>query len=44
MPRRLRMIDGGRMIEEHGESPYRSSATDPAAPDPVSPPDAGAAP
>ena len=44
MPRRLRMIDGGRMIEEHGDSPYRSPVSDPAAPDPVSPPDAGAAP
>ena len=44
LPRRLRMIDGGRLIEE-AASPYRS-ATPPAvaAPDPVSPPDAGAAP
>src|SRR5689334_18584982 len=25
MPRRLRMIDGGRLIPEHGESPFRVS-------------------
>jgi lipoprotein-releasing system ATP-binding protein len=47
MPRRLRMIDGGRLIEEQGGSPYRSTA-DAAAPEPVSPPvsphDAGAVP
>ncbi|HEU4728937.1 MAG TPA: ABC transporter ATP-binding protein [Kofleriaceae bacterium] len=45
LPRRLRMIDGGRLIEEEGAPPYRSG-THPAvgAPDPVSPPDAGAAP
>jgi lipoprotein-releasing system ATP-binding protein len=46
MPRRLRMIDGGRLIDEHGESPYRAAASDSAAPDLASesrPPDAGAA-
>jgi lipoprotein-releasing system ATP-binding protein len=44
MPRRLRMVDGGHLIEERGDSPYRSPASEPAAPDPVSPPDAGAVP
>ncbi|HEX7836405.1 MAG TPA: ABC transporter ATP-binding protein [Kofleriaceae bacterium] len=47
MPRRLRMIDGGRLVEEHRESPYRAAASDGAAPDLASesrPPDAGAAP
>jgi lipoprotein-releasing system ATP-binding protein len=43
MPRRLRMIDGGRLIEEQGGSPYRSAA-DAATSEPVSPPDAGAVP
>src|SRR5262245_48151561 len=42
MPRRLRMIDGGRLIEEHGDAPYRAAA-DSAAVD-VPPPDAGAVP
>jgi lipoprotein-releasing system ATP-binding protein len=44
MPRRLHMVDGGRLIEEHGESPYRAVAPDAAASDPVPPSDAGAAP
>jgi lipoprotein-releasing system ATP-binding protein len=45
LPRRLRMIDGGRLIEEAGSQPYRSGThAVAAAPDPVSPPDAGAAP
>jgi lipoprotein-releasing system ATP-binding protein len=45
LPRRLRMIDGGRLLEEGGGSPYRSEThAAVAAPDPVSPPDAGAAP
>jgi lipoprotein-releasing system ATP-binding protein len=47
MPRRLRMVDGGRLIEEHGALPYRTPGTPgtPAAPpDPVPPPDAGAVP
>jgi lipoprotein-releasing system ATP-binding protein len=46
MPRRLRMIDGGRLIPE-GPAPSASvSGTHSAiaAPDPTSPPDAGAAP
>jgi len=43
MPRRLRMIDGGRLIPD-GISSSSSSGTHAAvAPDPVSPPDAGAA-
>src|SRR5262245_54794831 len=42
MPRRLRMVDGGRLIEDPGESPYRAAA-DSAAVD-VPPPDAGAVP
>jgi lipoprotein-releasing system ATP-binding protein len=49
MPRRLRMIDGGRLIEEGGP-PYRSGAVPnaeaadaPEASDVASPPDAGAA-
>jgi lipoprotein-releasing system ATP-binding protein len=41
MPRRLRMIDGGRLIPE-GPSPSGTHVAV-AAPDPVSPPDAGAA-
>jgi len=45
MPRRLRMVDGGRLIEERPGLPYRTSAAEPAAPpDPVPPPDAGAVP
>jgi lipoprotein-releasing system ATP-binding protein len=49
MPRRLRMIDGGRLIEEPSDVPHRPSAPNvsdvkDAAPDTVSPPDAGAAP
>jgi lipoprotein-releasing system ATP-binding protein len=44
LPRRLRMIDGGRLIEEQGRTPYRSGTHAVAAPEPVSPPDAGAAP
>jgi lipoprotein-releasing system ATP-binding protein len=44
MPRRLRMVDGGRLIEEHGGPPYRTPGPEPAAPDPVPPPDAGAVP
>ncbi len=50
MPRRLRMVDGGRLIEEHGALPYRGSgapgapASEPATPDPIPPPDAGAVP
>jgi lipoprotein-releasing system ATP-binding protein len=44
LPRRLRMIDGGRLIEEDAP-PYRSAThATAAAPDPASPPDAGAAP
>ncbi|HEX8107465.1 MAG TPA: ABC transporter ATP-binding protein [Kofleriaceae bacterium] len=46
MPRRLRMVDGGRLIEEHGDLPYRAPgapASEPA-PDPIPPPDAGAVP
>jgi len=44
MPRRLRMIDGGRLLPEGhpGASPSGTHAV--AAPDPVPPPDAGAAP
>jgi len=46
MPKRLRMIDGGRLIPE-GSSPATGAAPSPsgthvAVPDPVSPPDAGA--
>ena len=41
MPRRLRMVDGGRLVEEYNESTHRPAAPDGAAPDPVSP--AGAA-
>jgi lipoprotein-releasing system ATP-binding protein len=44
MPRRLRMVDGGRLIEEHAGPPYRTPAREPALPDPVPPPDAGAVP
>jgi lipoprotein-releasing system ATP-binding protein len=44
LPRRLRMIDGGRLIEEQGSTPYRSGTRAVAAPDPISPPDSGAAP
>jgi lipoprotein-releasing system ATP-binding protein len=44
LPRRLRMIDGGRLIEEDAP-PYRSGThAAVAASDPVSPPDAGAVP
>ena len=45
MPKRLRMIDGGRLIPEGSSSAASSSGTHVAvaAPDPVSPPDAGAA-
>jgi hypothetical protein len=43
MPRRLRMLDGGRLIEEDAPQLYRSG-THVAAPDPVPPTDAGAAP
>ena len=42
LPRRLRMIDGGRLIEDDVPPPYRPG-THVAAPDPVPPPDAGAA-
>ena len=42
LPRRLRMIDGGRLIEDDGVPHYRSGSHV-AAPDPVPPPDAGAA-
>jgi len=42
LPRRLRMIDGGRLIEDDVAAPYRPG-THVAAPDPVPPPDAGAA-
>ena len=44
MPRRMRMVDGGRLVEEYNESTHRPAAPDGAAPDPVPPPDAGAAP
>jgi lipoprotein-releasing system ATP-binding protein len=44
MPRRLRMLDGGRLVEEHGSPLYRVPASEPAVPDPVPPPDAGAVP
>jgi lipoprotein-releasing system ATP-binding protein len=44
LPRRLRMIDGGRLIEEQGSTPYRSGTHAVAAADPISPPDSGAAP
>jgi len=45
MPRRLRMIDGGRLIEEGPGSPSASSPGGHAVvPDPVPSPDAGAAP
>ena len=44
MPRRMRMVDRGRLVEEHNESRHRTAAPDGAAPDPVPPPDAGAAP
>ncbi|HEY6174502.1 MAG TPA: ABC transporter ATP-binding protein, partial [Kofleriaceae bacterium] len=43
MPRRLRMIDGGRLIEEGPGSPSTSSPGHAVATDPP-PPDAGAAP
>jgi lipoprotein-releasing system ATP-binding protein len=43
MPRRLRMIDGGRLMPEGFPSPSGTHVAV-AAPDPVSPPDAGAAP
>jgi lipoprotein-releasing system ATP-binding protein len=43
MPRRLRMIDGGRLIEEDVLPPYRSATHAAPSPDPVPPPDAGAA-
>ena len=44
MPKRLRMIDGGRLIPEGAVStPPSPSGTHVAVPDPVSPPDAGAA-
>jgi lipoprotein-releasing system ATP-binding protein len=46
MPRRLRMVDGGQLIDEHQSGPpYRPGApgSDPA-PDPVSSSDAGATP
>jgi lipoprotein-releasing system ATP-binding protein len=52
MPRRLRMVDGGRLIDEQGGLAHRPSAPElvsdavvdpaPGAPDPVSSPDAGA--
>ena len=48
MPRRLRMVDGGRLIDEHSGPPYRSGpGSDPesdAAPEPVSSSDPGATP
>jgi lipoprotein-releasing system ATP-binding protein len=44
MPRKLRMVDGGRMIEERSGPLYRVPASEPAVPDPVPPPDAGAVP
>jgi lipoprotein-releasing system ATP-binding protein len=43
LPRRLRMIDGGRLFEEHAPAPYRAG-THVATPDSVPSPDAGAAP
>jgi lipoprotein-releasing system ATP-binding protein len=43
MPRRLRMVDGGRLIEERSGPLYRTPASEPAL-DPVPPPDAGAVP
>jgi lipoprotein-releasing system ATP-binding protein len=43
MPRRLRMVDGGRLVEERGGSVYRTAAAEPAL-DPVPPTDAGAVP
>jgi lipoprotein-releasing system ATP-binding protein len=43
MPRRLRMVDGGRLVEERGGSVYRTPAAEPAL-DPVPPTDAGAVP
>ena len=42
LQRRLRMIDGGRLIEDDVPPPYRPGAHV-AAPEPVPPPDAGAA-
>jgi lipoprotein-releasing system ATP-binding protein len=48
LPRRLRMIDGGRLIEEQGSMRHGSGKHGAAAPDPGAvpsgPPDAGAAP
>jgi lipoprotein-releasing system ATP-binding protein len=48
LPRRLRMIDGGRLIEEDTPPPYRSgthaTAVAGAGPEPVAIPDAGAVP
>jgi lipoprotein-releasing system ATP-binding protein len=43
MPRRLRMVDGGRLVEERGGSVYRTAAPEPAL-DPIPPTDAGAVP
>jgi len=43
MPRRLRMIDGGRLIEEHADSRHRSAPSDAPA-EAASSPDTGAAP
>jgi lipoprotein-releasing system ATP-binding protein len=43
MPRRLRMVDGGRLVEERSGALYRTPAGEPAL-DPVPPPDAGAVP
>jgi lipoprotein-releasing system ATP-binding protein len=43
MPRRLRMIDGGRLIEEDVVPPHRLASHAAPSPDPVPPPDAGAA-
>jgi lipoprotein-releasing system ATP-binding protein len=44
MPRKLRMVDGGRMIEERSGPLVRVPASEPAVPDPVPSPDAGAVP
>jgi lipoprotein-releasing system ATP-binding protein len=44
MPRRLRMVDGGRMVEERSGPLYRVPASEPAVSDPIPPPGAGAVP
>ena len=43
MPRKIRMVDGGRLVEERAGPMVRVSASEPAL-DPVPPPDAGAVP